>query len=1828
MRFPSLLHAAFLAAFVIQVPFLVQAQTPPPDPARPILFVHGICGGRETAGDLDPFAPIRDYLAGHFPEYANPTSFTLYSEGTNTYLWPSGNDVRVAYIPPDTKFFSINFYAPIIFNTDNHFNHNDVANTSILNQATQLATVVRAIAAITHIKDVIVIAHSMGGLVTRTYIETLASQTLCGDVNYCGSGTSCAPGSVAYTDDIAALITLDTPHGGAIRGECGLDPWGFICAVTDNLNRVEMFPESVLLRALNYLYPLCNAQSAHDFPVAFRLTAIRSYYGTSYDDGCPASLCSFAPASEFWDGVVFDREQSITLNINPSKLTPQLTDMTNQVAVSLCPDDCFPGIGPLTPAHLLDCLAPLAQTNARISQAVEPVIQGQFSTIEVRATQVGTLFGGRPTYEIEGPPGAPVNGVHTLPQSGSEVFSDLPVGTYTVSYLSGGPCAAPPSSISPSAVQEIRAGQWSLTFDMQFDSAAALNVSWTTQPPASIAAGQEFTIAWTRCGGADHVNVHWSPTDPKAAGCCIGPAGSTNDSTLSPTTSPAPLVAPSLNANGTQISAPPTVKYVVHVLDSGTGNSTYSSVASVIVNPPTSPLPTTVTGSPSSITSMSAALGGSVNPNGFGTYIYFEWTTNSNFANPIASPQQYVGAGGVSLPVSANISSLSPSTVYYYRLVATNAGGTARGAILNFTTTAGVAAPTVTTGAASGVSANAATLAGTVNPNGTDTTIHFEWSTDPTLSSFLSSPLQGVGPGLSTVPVSANISGLTGSTTYYYRLVATNTGGTARGAIASFTTSVQSPIVVFLLDRYSIDFGTVPVGNSQSGVLTITNAPYSTGTLTGNVGSPATPFSIVVGGGGFTLAPGQVRNIAVLFDPPEGGGTFSGGFQITHNAAGSPANISLSGTGEVLTVGIIISPSVIEFDNIPAGGSATQDLTLTNPAGSTGNLNGTVSGLTSPFDFCCNPNFAIGPGGSWPVHVRFLPTAQGDFADTLTLTHNAAGSPTTVPVIGRTAITKLVVSPLAVNFGNARVGEFVDQTVTITNALDSTATVSGDILSSDYGNPQSFVLVSGLTGFNLAPGDSTSLILRFAPQFSGSFSGTLVVKPHDYGPITSVPLTGTNDTSDPNLFAEVATGIPGLSYGAIAWGDYDNDSDLDLAVAGASGAAKIARIYRNDNGSTFSDIGASLTGVSASAVAWGDHDNDGDLDLVVAGWTGSMRETHLYRNDGGSFTESGAVLTGASGGGLAWGDYDSDGDLDLAVNGYTNDQTPLPFTRIYRNDGDGAFTDTNTPLMGLAPGAVAWGDLDSDSDLDLVVTGRAEGVATTKIYRNDGDSAFTDMSAPLSGVSDGGVSVADFDNDGDLDILLTGNSATGRSARIYRNDADQFVEAASLIGVDGSAAWCDYDNDGDPDAIVTGLDAVLGGTSTKVYRNDGGGGFVDIGAWLAGAAVGALACGDYDDDGRVDLVVAGGQFPETMKLYRNNTSDANTPPAAPNGLASLVRGNSAILTWDGSDDGQTPAAGLSYNLRVGTQSGGSEIVSPMSAVPTGDRRLPRLGNASEGRGWNIGDLPIGTYYWGVQAIDSAFAGSSFASEQSFVVTSCLDFDGDGYGSPGDPACAAGTSMDCNDGNGGVFPGALESCDDVDNDCDLVADGFATVCGLGECASAGSCVAGVDSCTPGVPSAESCDGLDNDCDGAIPAAESDADGDGLRTCAGDCDDTNVSTYPGAIEVNDGQDNQCPGDPGYGVVDEVSGAAGFTDPTDATRFCWPAQIAATSYQVVGSTQSVFGGSCGQGTTGQQCVSIPNLPPSRTAYFFLVRAAGPLVGSWGQRSSGAERTVPCIP
>ena|GEM_PF-1991972 len=496
-------------------------------------------------------------------------------------------------------------------------------------------------------------------------------------------------------------------------------------------------------------------------------------------------------------------------------------------------------------------------------------------------------------------------------------------------------------------------------------------------------------------------------------------------------------------------------------------------------------------------------------------------------------------------------------------------------------------------------------------------------------------------------------------------------------------------------------------------------------------------------------------------------------------------------------------------------------------------------------------------------------------------------------------------------------------------------------------------------------------------------------------------------------FTEITDGMTNVHHGASTWGDYDNDGDLDALVTGETAPPlyAFADIYQNSGGS-FSPISAGLTAITGShgvsGSAWGDFDNDGDLDVIVTGLIGPGVLTKLYRNTGGVFapvTITPSSLIDVSISSVAWGDYDNDGDLDLFVSGYNS----YPTMALYRNDGDNGsggwnFTDVSpsafTPKLGAS--ASAWGDYDNDGDLDLAVSGYkmilVDGVTT--IYRNDGGVLVNSGVTNLPKVGMGGLAWGDVNNDGWLDLVVTGNESVGMAPhfKVYTNGhTGTFALASSFTGLGNSSVTLgDYNNDGKLDIVAMGLTS-WGDPMTFAYKGNGTGSFTLDGTSglldpFYGMYEGQTSFGDYDNDGRLDLIMTGRQVPTGdvfTRVYHNTTGvTANTAPTTPTGLtATAVSWNSITVQWSLSSDAQSPTATLHYNLKVVDLTAGTTVMSPMSNA-SGYRQVAQLGNTNHNSSWTIGGLTPGhTYQFSVQAIDQAYKASAMSSTISVTTTS-------------------------------------------------------------------------------------------------------------------------------------------------------------------------------------------------------------------------------------------------
>jgi len=205
--------------------------------------------------------------------------------------------------------------------------------------------------------------------------------------------------------------------------------------------------------------------------------------------------------------------------------------------------------------------------------------------------------------------------------------------------------------------------------------------------------------------------------------------------------------------------------------------------------------PTTITEAATSITSTTVTFNGTVNPNGLSTIVSFEYGETSDYGNQITAERSPID-GTSNVSVSVNLTGLSENTTYHYRVVASNsAKGPINGADRSFVTLQSGSAPTATTNTANNVSTTSATLNGLVNPNDLSTTVTFEYG-ESTAYGNQATADQSPLTGSANTSVSANITGLSASTTYHYRVVATNSASTVNGADQLFTTLAESYVPV------------------------------------------------------------------------------------------------------------------------------------------------------------------------------------------------------------------------------------------------------------------------------------------------------------------------------------------------------------------------------------------------------------------------------------------------------------------------------------------------------------------------------------------------------------------------------------------------------------------------------------------------------------------------------------------------------------------------------------------------------------------------------------------------------------------------------------------------------------------------------------------------------------------------------------------------------------------------------------------------------------------------------------------------------------------------
>ena len=396
-----------------------------------------------------------------------------------------------------------------------------------------------------------------------------------------------------------------------------------------------------------------------------------------------------------------------------------------------------------------------------------------------------------------------------------------------------------------------------------------------------------------------------------------------------------------------------------------------------------------------------------------------------------------------------------------------------------------------------------------------------------------------------------------------------------------------------------------------------------------------------------------------------------------------------------------------------------------------------------------------------------------------------------------------------------------------------------------------------------------------------------------------------------NIFSNVPiSGLQAVPVSSMLWWDSDDDGRLDVLFKEFS-SPYLGQLWHNrESGFTNAPL-AGVPNATAGVAAWGDYDNDGQMDLLLLTSSNGVSGSQLWRNTGSGFVKVPIPgLPQVSGGSAAWGDYDNDGRPDFLITGWNTNNSAI--AQLWHNTRDGF---TNVPIPGLAgvvQGSIAWADYDNDGWRDFLVIGGS----SSQLWRNT-SSGFTNVPIfGLPGVPRGLAVWGDYDGDGKLDFLLTGGDGGFSLAQLWRNTGGGFTNlpVPGLPGAQqGAVAWGDYDNDGQLDFVLVGVNFIspTAPAIAQLWRNTGAGFTKSSEAGLPGVYMGSAVCADYDNDGRLDILLCGATdirgFFGISKLWRNvGTASTNVPPTAPTALSAALSNGLAILSWSAATDDHTP----------------------------------------------------------------------------------------------------------------------------------------------------------------------------------------------------------------------------------------------------------------------------------------------------------------------------------
>jgi len=658
-----------------------------------------------------------------------------------------------------------------------------------------------------------------------------------------------------------------------------------------------------------------------------------------------------------------------------------------------------------------------------------------------------------------------------------------------------------------------------------------------------------------------------------------------------------------------------------------------------------------------------------------------------------------------------------------------------------------------------------------------------------------------------------------------------------------------------------------------AGNQTITATDIVTVSITGtsssiSVTNPATHFSVTAPAVATTgiafqftvTALDAANNVAAgysgtaKFTSTDGQAVLPANSTLVNGTANFPVTLETSGS-QTITATDTVTPSITGTSNSIAVGRPATHLSVKGPASAV---------IGTAFSFAVTAlDAANNVANNYSGTVHFTSTdSHAALPANSTLTNGSANFPATLKTIGVQTITATDTVTGSIT------GTSDSITVSAASAANPVPLISQPL------NPDA--AVPGAAAFTLAvsgTGFVSGAVVKWngsarATNFVSNSTLTAAILATDIASLTTASVTVVNpapgggtsnvaffEITEPTSWAALGNpvSLPGGGFGAVATGDFNGDGKLDLVVANNEGN-NVSIFLGNGNGTFQPAVSYSAgPGTLPDAIAVGDFNGDGKLDLAVTSngnATGNV--SILLGNGDGTFQPAVLYLAGSNPSSVAVGDFNGDGKLDLAVA--NNDGGNVS---ILLGNGDGTFQTALDFSVESGPSSLAVGDFNRDGKLDLAVANNVSG--NVSILLGNGDGTFQPAANYSSGTGSNpaAVAVADLNGDGKLDLAVANNGSANVSILLGNGDGT-FQPAANISTGTGSTpagiAIGDFNGDEKLDLAVT--DSIGGDVSFLLGNGDGT--FQPAVNFAAGVGLppGPMAIGDFNGDGRLDVAAA------------------------------------------------------------------------------------------------------------------------------------------------------------------------------------------------------------------------------------------------------------------------------------------------------------------------------------------------------------------------------------